>query len=174
MVRQSFKLVRMVSVLQGEQGVSKWERGQRRYRCLMFALYIDAAHRVCRSQHFFAEWGNGLLQDSLTSCQTLGLQLLSLAQLSPPKNSHSGRLALVLFLTPSLSTLIFSFCPELQQCQHSCPCGPVSRPSPLSLGREPCVSMRRWNVSLWKALRESNKMERKYEAPREWNESTLS
>lgn len=67
----------------------------------------------------------------------------------------------------SLSTLIFSFCPELQQCQHSCPCGTVSRPSPLSLGRAPCVCMRRWNVSLWKALREGNKMERKYEAPSE-------
>ncbi|KAJ4941762.1 hypothetical protein JOQ06_011636 [Pogonophryne albipinna] len=32
-----------------------------------------------------------------------------------------------------------SFCPKLQQCQHSCPCGTVFRPSPHSPGPEPCV-----------------------------------
>lgn len=38
----------------------------------------------------------------------------------------------------------------------------------------PGFCMRRWIVSLWKAIRESNKMERKYDAPSAWNESTPS
>lgn len=49
-----------------------------------------------------------------------------LAQLKLANNSSTPR-----FAPPSrsVSALDLSFCPELQQCQHSCPCGTVSRPS---------------------------------------------